>query len=943
MKAGYFQRRYDEWNKNWKNRTQRNKWEKAGPNNIGGRITCLASPGEANLLAGSACGGTWYRENDDTEQWKSIGDLHETEESVCNQMHNIGALAVVTYLDTKADNNQEAKKVVYCGTGHAYHAGDSFPGVGIFKSENGGRKWNWFKRANDKSQIPHRISAIAVNSEDINNVLIGGVEVVLSSGEAPLTAAPDERPGMFYSRMEGGKPVWHRDNFRLQRQFASKIGAANKQLTEGVFLNKDYQCHSIVFCKANVDTGAGHFERKTAILAAVSGVLDWSGIWRSVKEERDGVAKEERGEMAVWEQLTRGLPPGREFGRTSLAVSPSDPSTVYAFIGSADGSCLGVFRSSDGGDHWSSPAGSEHFTVCGRLNYTSCIAVHPTDPDLVVCGADDLHRSKDGGQTWTQVTEWYASRNSSAYAHKDHHTLLWVRKTAKQKQESSDATAKKQEYRLYSGNDGGVDFSDDGGITWNNQSDGLANVMFYDIDVAPASTEQTGLLVAGGAQDNASIMTEIQAFGIGYIPTEAGVQLALDMQPLQRAELAQAMLHASAPAIRDIIVREGADMAMAGLELTYRAPEVTSTAAAEVTSTAAPEVASAALLENAKRPQLVIAAASSRVKPIVQAKSLDNQPHNFANILYGDGGWIVFDRSDSLHIYGSSQFMDIYRHRKDDGWVTVTPPEATDEERANTWMAFIAMHPSDPNVVFAGSTRLWRTQNDGENWKPVSDHLDGSPISAIEIADADPRFIYLGTEKGNIFKSTDGGNCWSEDGVSEPTPLNWRRDLEEMIPVPFGRAISRIEAHPKYPDLVVVTMLGFESPTNQKFPHVIWFDPNHHDPRDQTRPIGKWKNADNDGVLPNVHHNVVTWRSQEPYKVYVANDIGVWMSDDPVGEHGFAWLDVSANLPNAIVSDLVYHEASDTLTAATYGRSIWRRRAPLKADERPAGWAWASS
>ena len=122
-------------------------------------------------------------------------------------------------------------------------------------------------------------------------------------------------------------------------------------------------------------------------------------------------------------------------------------------------------------------------------------------------------------------------------------------------------------------------------------------------------------------------------------------------------------------------------------------------------------------------------------------------------MLYGDGGWIVFDPQTPLHLYGSSQFMNIYRHRIDDGWVTVTPPDATDDERGNTWMAYIAMHPTNANIVFTGSTRLWRTQNDGEDWTPVSDDLDGGAISAIEISDANPRVIYVGTERGTSSKA----------------------------------------------------------------------------------------------------------------------------------------------------------------------------------------------
>jgi hypothetical protein len=46
-----------------------------------------------------------------------------------------------------------------------------------------------------------------------------------------------------------------------------------------------------------------------------------------------------------------------------------------------------------------------------------------------------------------------------------------------------------------------------------NQSHGLANLMLYDIDVAPSSTKDTELIIAGGTQENASVMTEIGANG----------------------------------------------------------------------------------------------------------------------------------------------------------------------------------------------------------------------------------------------------------------------------------------------------------------------------------------------------------------------------------------------------------------------------------------------
>ncbi len=876
LKPGYSASRYVEWWNAWQIRQQgpRVKWKSVGPDNIGGRITCLAAPQGPSgvLLAGAACGGLWRQKAADGP-WSSIDDEEANQTKDVRSMHNIGVLA--------ADPNNP--KIVYCGTGHAYHAGDSFPGVGLFQSTNGGGEWKLVAKADD-DYIPHRISAIAVDPRPVEGdtdyrtrIRIGGVEVRIGAEEDTGQLSGRERPGMFYyglcqddetaeepkgstekeQQVNKKEPRWHRDNFRLDPAFAKTIGASEKQANEGVFKQRDYQCHSIVHCENE--------HGKAVIMTAISGVLDWSGIWRSHKGGQ-------------WEHLTRGLPPGREFGRTSLATSRKDPRVVYAFIGSADGQCLGVFRTSDGGKHWSSPAGPDHFAACGRLNYTNCIAVHPEDPDLVVCGADDVHRSTDGGHTWTQVTEWFAARNSPGYAHKDHHALLWVKNV--------------EQYFLYSGNDGGVNVSDDDGVTWKNHSAGLANLMFYDIDVAPLSTDGTGLIIAGGTQDNASVMTEIEASGVGYIPTELGVQLTeLAVKGMQGQKVVQ------------------------------------------------------------------FAALSHGVQPAVRLKEPNSETHHFADMLYGDGGWIVFDPQTPLHLYGSSQFMTIYRHRIDDGWVSVTPRDATNDERGNTWMAYIAMRRDNSNVVFTGSTRLWRTQNDGDDWTPVSDHLDGSAISAIEISDNKPSVIYVGTENGNIFKSEDAGNRWSQqDGDPGPTPLEWRRDLIEeifekeeklkkeekfkdgtlAIPCATGRAITRIEADPNDAHTVLATLLGFDSIAKSRCPHVISFDTN----------AKRWKDADPERLpdgkrqLPNVHHNVVTWSGDPDTDdeakpagtvgalsrcVFVGNDVGVWMGTH-LSEPGalWTWLDISGDLPNAIVTDLVYHRESRSLIAATYGRGIWQ-------------------
>ena len=41
---------------------------------------------------------------------------------------------------------------------------------------------------------------------------------------------------------------------------------------------------------------------------------------------------------------------------------------------------------------------------------------------------------------------------------------------------------------------------------------------------------------------------------------------------------------------------------------------------------------------------------------------------------------------------------------------------------------------------------------------------------------------------------------------------------------------------------------------------------------------------------------------------------------------GVNWQNATANLPNAMVVDLVFQKKDHTLTAATYGRSLWRTK-----------------
>jgi len=96
-----------------------------------------------------------------------------------------------------------------------------------------------------------------------------------------------------------------------------------------------------------------------------------------------------------------------------------------------------------------------------------------------------------------------------------------------------------------------------------------------------------------------------------------------------------------------------------------------------------------------------------------------------------------------------------------------------------------------------------------------------------------------------------------------------------------------------------------------------------------------WEDIDG-GALPNVVFYSAAYQTHPPYRFFVAGDAGVWAEIDG------NWLNISGNLPSVVVSDLVYHHKDATLTAATYGRGVWRMRLGDLRTPRPSAAAGAA-
>ena len=189
-----------------------------------------------------------------------------------------------------------------------------------------------------------------------------------------------------------------------------------------------------------------------------------------------GIFKSTDGGL-TWRKLAGGLPAGT--GRIGLAVYAKDPRIVYAVVQSdARGTSNiddvhsragGVFRSDDGGEHWTRMSGLDP-----RPFYFSQIRVDPENDKHVYVLGFMLHVSEDGGRSWRE--------DRFKNVHADLHALAIDPRTPK---------------RLLLGTDGGVYQSYDAGEGWaflNNFAAGE----FYRIN----ADMSTPYRICGGLQDN---------------------------------------------------------------------------------------------------------------------------------------------------------------------------------------------------------------------------------------------------------------------------------------------------------------------------------------------------------------------------------------------------------------------------------------------------------
>jgi photosystem II stability/assembly factor-like uncharacterized protein len=99
-------------------------WRNTGPDNISGRVTEIAGiSGKRNIMYAAFATGGFWKTTDAGENWVPLFDEQATQ--------SIGSFAL-------APSNNE---IIYLGTGEGNIFRASLPGLGMYKTLNGGKTW----------------------------------------------------------------------------------------------------------------------------------------------------------------------------------------------------------------------------------------------------------------------------------------------------------------------------------------------------------------------------------------------------------------------------------------------------------------------------------------------------------------------------------------------------------------------------------------------------------------------------------------------------------------------------------------------------------------------------------------------------------------------------------------------------------------------------------
>jgi photosystem II stability/assembly factor-like uncharacterized protein len=247
------------------------------------------------------------------------------------------------------------------------------------------------------------------------------------------------------------------------------------------------------------------------------------------------------------------------------------------------------------------------------------------------------------------------------------------------------------------------------------------------------------------------------------------------------------------------------------------------------------------------------------------------------------------------------------------------PREGEESERYN-WDAPILTSPHDPARVYFASQRVWRSDDRGDSWTPVSGDLTSgvdrltlpmmgrvqsidatwdlwamskyATITSLAVSPEVEGLLYAGTDDGHLQVTEDGGATW--------------RATTSLPGVADGWFVNDVKADLHDADAAYVCVDQHKA--GDFTPYVF-----------KTTDRGKtWTSIAGD--LPDRH---LAWRLVQdhvrPELLFLGTEFGVYFTVDG----GARWVELTGGAPNIPFRDLELQRREDDLVCATFGRSFY--------------------
>lgn len=614
-----------------------------------------------------------------------------------------------------------------------------------------------------------------------------------------------------------------------------------------------------------------------------------SGVYRS------------RDSGKTWENM--GLPESEHIGM--IRVDPRDSNVIYVAsqgpLWSAGGD-RGLFKSVDGGANWNKILGDGLGDRDIDDDYTGVSEVHldPRNPDVVYAVAwqkfrnvavlmdggpgSGIHKSEDGGKTWRELTEGLPGEDMGkvgfAISPQDPDVVYATIELAHRK--------------------GGFYRSENAGESWEKMNDyisgGTGPHYYQEIFTDPHQFDRIYQVdvrlhvTHNGGRDFETMRSEtkhVDHHAVAFHPTDPDYLLVGNdggvYESLDRGETWRYMANMPISQFYKVTVD-------------YDEPFYNIYGGTQDNSTLG---------------------GPSRTDNNVGIRNSD-----WNLILGADGHQPFADPTNPNIVYANWQEGNLTRYDRATGesvYIRPQPGPGESEERYN-WDAPILISPHDPETLYFGSFRVWKSENRGDSWETVSGDLTRSQdrlqqplmgrrwsfdsnwdlsamskfntITSLSESPVVEGLLYVGTDDGLIQVSEDGGTSW--------------RSAENLPGVPPSYFVNDIKADLHDPDTVYVVVDDHKS--GDFSPYVL---------KSENRGRS-WRSIASN--LPDRH---VLWRIVQdhvnPDLLFLGTEFGVFFSVDS----GSQWTKLAGGVPNIAFRDLVIQQRENDLVGATFGRSFF--------------------